>query len=73
MLATSPVGAGEGVASRFRPVSDRTGGYVSDGYYFHENFVRSYCNYELARHVVYTEGKTPEETCAEIEKLLVTS
>jgi shikimate kinase len=52
-------------------LNERTGGYVSNGYDFHENFVRSRCNYELAKHVVYTKGKMPEETCAEIERLLV--
>ncbi|MGA9997379.1 MAG: hypothetical protein WBP93_18315 [Pyrinomonadaceae bacterium] len=52
-------------------LNERTGGYVSNGYDFHENFVRSRCNYELAKHTVYTEGKTPEETCAEVERLLV--
>ncbi|HEX8457021.1 MAG TPA: hypothetical protein VF656_06975 [Pyrinomonadaceae bacterium] len=54
-------------------LNERTGGYVSNGYDFHESFVRSRCNYELAKHVVYTKGKTPQETCAEIERLLVYS
>ena len=52
-------------------LNERTNGYVSNGFDFHENFVRSHCNYELAKHTVYTKGKTPEETCGEIEKLLV--
>jgi shikimate kinase len=52
-------------------LNERTGGYVSNGFDFHENFVRSRCNYELAKHTVYTKGKTPEETYAEIERLLV--
>jgi shikimate kinase len=52
-------------------LNERTGGYVSGGYDFHESFVRSRCNYELARHVVYTKGRTAEETCDEVEKLLV--
>lgn len=52
-------------------LNERTGGFVSNGYDFHENFVRSRCNYELAKHTVYTKDKTPEETCEEIEKLLV--
>jgi shikimate kinase len=54
-------------------LNERTGGYVSNGYDFHENFVRSRCNYELAKHIVYTKEKTPEETCTEIEGLLVYS
>jgi shikimate kinase len=52
-------------------LNERTGGFISNGYDFHENFVRSRCNYELAKHTVYTKGKTSEETCAEIENLLV--
>ena len=52
-------------------LNERTNGYVSNGFDFHDNFVRSRCNYELAKHTVYTKGKTPEETAAEIEKLLV--
>ena len=52
-------------------LNERTNGYVSNGYDFHENFVRSRCNYELAKHTVYTKGKTPEETCEEIEKMFV--
>jgi len=52
-------------------LNERTGGYVSNGFDFHDHFVRSHCNYELAKHTVYTKGKTPEETCAEISELLV--
>lgn len=52
-------------------LNERTGGFVSNGYDFHENLVRSHCNYELAKHTVYTKGRTPEKTVSEIEKLLV--
>lgn len=52
-------------------LNERTGGFVSNGYDFHEHFVRSRCNYEIAKHTVYTKGKSPKETCEEIEKLLV--
>lgn len=52
-------------------LNERTGGFVSNGFDFHEHFVRSHCNYELAKHTIYTKGKTPEETCEEIAKLLV--
>ncbi|HSM71547.1 MAG TPA: hypothetical protein VK851_08395 [Anaerolineales bacterium] len=31
-----------------------------------ELFVRHHSNYELAKHIVYTEGKTPEDTSAEV-------
>jgi hypothetical protein len=31
-----------------------------------EYFVSSPCNYELAKHVFYTKGKTPQDTAEEI-------
>jgi shikimate kinase len=31
-----------------------------------EHFVRHHSNYDLAKHIVYTNGRTPEETCDEI-------
>jgi len=31
-----------------------------------EHFVRHHSSYELAKYTVYTKGKSPEETCAEI-------
>lgn len=31
-----------------------------------EHFIRHHSNYDLAKHIVYTKGKTPEETCDEI-------
>jgi shikimate kinase len=34
-----------------------------------EHFVRHSSNYELAKVTVYTQGKTPEETCSEILRL----
>lgn len=52
-------------------LNERTGGFVSNGFDFHENFVNSPCNCKLAKRTVYTKGKMPEETCAEVEKLLV--
>ena len=36
-----------------------------------EHFVRHRSNYELATHIVYNEGKTPQETCEEIIRLIV--
>jgi len=38
-----------------------------------EHFVKHHSNYDLAKHTVYTKGKTPEETCAEILGLLKTT
>lgn len=31
-----------------------------------EHFIRHHSNYNLAKHIVYTKNKTPEETCDEI-------
>jgi hypothetical protein len=36
------------------------------GFDFHEHFVKHPSNHALAKFVVYTKGKTPEETCSEI-------
>lgn len=46
--------------------NERTGGFD-----FYEHFVKSRYNYELAKQTDFTKGKIPEETCEEIEKLLV--
>jgi shikimate kinase len=51
-------------------LNERTGGMVSEGFDFHEHFVKHHSNYDLAKHIVYTEGKTPEETCAEIVEIV---
>ena len=37
-----------------------------EGFDFHEYFVRHRSNYELAKHLVYTSGKSPEQTRDEI-------
>jgi hypothetical protein len=37
-----------------------------DGVELTEHFVKGRCNHELAKHVVYTKGRTPGETCEEI-------
>jgi hypothetical protein len=31
-----------------------------------EHFIRHHSNYDLAKYIVYTKDKTPEETCDEI-------
>lgn len=41
--------------------------YASDDQWaVNELFVRHHSNYDLAKHIVYTEGKTPEETSDEV-------
>jgi hypothetical protein len=47
-------------------LNERTGGFISRGFDFHEHFVRHPSNYILAKHIIYTNGKTPDESCQEI-------
>jgi adenylate kinase family enzyme len=49
-----------------RLLRERTGECVSNGFDFHEHFVKHHSNHDLARIVVYTKDKTPEETRDEI-------
>lgn len=35
-----------------------------------EHFIKHHSNYDLAKYTVYTNGKTPEETCQEILDLI---
>jgi adenylate kinase family enzyme len=45
---------------------ERDGESVRNGFDFHEHFTKHHSNHDLAKFVVYTKGKTPEETCDEI-------
>jgi shikimate kinase len=49
-----------------RLLTERTGPCVSGGVDFHEHFVKHHSNHDLAKTVVYTKGRTPEETRDEI-------
>jgi shikimate kinase len=49
-----------------RILRERTGGGGGDGLDFDEHFTKHHSNHDLATIVVYTEGKTPEETRDEI-------
>lgn len=41
--------------------------YVSEAQWaVNEHFIHHHSNYDLAKHIVYTEGKTPEDTSAEV-------
>ena len=51
---------------RERSVKERGWDWVADGYDFIEHWVKDRCNHDLAAFTVYTEGKTPAETCEEI-------
>ena len=44
-------------------------GAFGQGFNWHEYFIQQKSNYELAKFIVYTHGKTSEETCDEILKL----
>lgn len=47
-------------------LNERNGGIVSNGVDFNEHFVKHPSNQALAKFVVYTQGKSPEETQDEI-------
>jgi hypothetical protein len=51
---------------RERCLSERECDWIRDGYDFIEHWVKDPCNHELATLTVFTEGKTPIETCEEI-------
>jgi adenylate kinase family enzyme len=56
-------------AESIRVLNERTQdlvGTFSQGFNWNEYFVRHPSNYALAKHVVYTQDKTPDETCDEI-------
>ncbi len=40
--------------------------WVPDGYDFIEHWVKDHCNHDLATMIVYTQGRTPAETCDDI-------
>lgn len=43
---------------------------VTDGFDWHDYMVRHPANPLLAKQIVFTEGRTPEETCADIARLM---
>ncbi len=47
-------------------LNDRTGGFIREGFDFHEHFVKHPSNHLLAKKVHYTKGKSPEESRDEI-------
>jgi len=51
---------------RERSVQQRGWDWNVDDYDFIDHWVKDHCNHDLATITVYTEGKTPEETCTEI-------
>jgi shikimate kinase len=50
----------------------RSGERGPTGFDFHEHFVKHHSNHDLAKIVVYTKDKTPEQTCNEILTLIRT-
>ena len=51
-------------------LKERNGDGVEDGFDFHEHFVKHHSNHDLAKFVVYTKEKSPEETRDEILSLI---
>jgi len=45
--------------------SDLVGSY-GQGFNWNEYFIQHPSNYKLAKHIIYTQDKTPQETCSEI-------
>jgi hypothetical protein len=56
-----------------RCMSERGSDWVHDGYDFIAHWVKDSHNHELATMTIFTEGKTPIETCQEIIDRMVTS
>ena len=48
---------------------DLTGSF-GQGFNWNEYFVRHSSNYELAKFTAYTKGKTPDETCDQIIRMI---
>jgi shikimate kinase len=56
---------------RFRQLLEREVGHVDERLMnLNQHFVRHPSNQRLAKHVIYTEGKTPEETVVEMMRLI---
>lgn len=53
-----------------RSIDQRDMDWVFNGYDFIERWVKDDCNHALATVTIYTDGKTPEETCEEILKAI---
>ena len=55
----------------YRMLNERDGKEPApDDFNINEHFVRHHSNYDLAKHTVYTKGKSPEETRDEILDLV---
>jgi hypothetical protein len=52
-------------------LNERNGSIFSNGVDSNEHFVKHHSNYDLAKFIVYTKGKSPEETCDDILKLVI--
>ena len=59
VILIGPIGAGKSTLSKL--IAEKLGVTCR-----HMDQVRIRYYYDMAKHIVYTEGKTPEETCAEI-------
>jgi hypothetical protein len=49
-----------------RSLSQRGYDWIADGYDFIDHWVKDRCNHELTTLTVYTQDKTPQQTCDEI-------
>ncbi|MEH1831225.1 MAG: AAA family ATPase [Nostoc sp.] len=51
-------------------LNERNGGIVTNRFDLNEHFVKHHSNYDLAKFIVYTKGKSPEETRDETLKIV---
>jgi hypothetical protein len=58
--------------NRFIQMSTKAGkGFTNELFELNEGFIKHPSNRQLAKLVIYTKGKTPEEICDEIQQKLV--
>lgn len=55
---------------RQRCIEKRNRDWIHNGYDFIEHWVKDDCNHDLATVTIFTDGKTPEQTCEEILKAI---
>ena len=51
---------------RARSIAERGWDWNADGYDYIAHWTKDHCNHTLATLTVYTEGRTPEQTCDEV-------
>lgn len=47
-------------------LNERVGSLIFNNFDLNQHFLQHHANYDLAKFIIYSKGKTPEETCEEI-------